>query len=103
MKEKLLPIFKERVCEIWGCSDEQFFDKTNLDFVDTRQMVAVLAHHRNIPTIKVTRYFNEHGAKYNFSITNSSMAKGVKSMWRKIESDTDLRIIFNKLKDERIV
>ena len=103
MKDKLLPIFMEKVCSILEISRGDLFSQTKeQDNTTARQLIWALAHYRNIAGIKITSFMNTEGEPFGYSVTNSTVSKGVRSFMRKMEMDTDLRILFNKLKDESI-
>lgn len=52
--------------------------------------------------MKITNFMNSEGAEFGYSVTNSTVSKGIRSFWRKMEQDADLRKIFNTLKDEKL-
>ena len=98
-----MPIFTQKVCDFWGITEKEFFSNPKDRKLSTaRQMVWALSKFRNISGLEVTKFMNNKGGVYSYSITDSTVAKGVHAVHIKMEKDSDLRAIFNKLKDESI-
>ena len=103
MKDKLLPIFMGKVCEAWRLDKEGLFSNPKeRDYTSARQIIWALANYRNISGMKITNFMNSEGAEFGYSVTNSTVSKGIRSFCRKMEQDADLRRIFNTIKDEKL-
>lgn len=94
MKEDVFNQYVERVSQLFGITNEEFFSKPKKrNLVDARHLVYFLCSRRNIKVISIKGFMENN----NHKIFRTSITHGIKIVSKKVEEDRDYRDIISEI------
>ena len=94
MKEYIFDQFVANILSHTGLTKDQLFENTRkIEYANPRKFLYKLCIDRGITQSDIVSYMG----KNNYKCTDSNVQKGIASLDKMMETDSDLGIIFNKL------
>lgn len=95
MKINLFNRYAEEICDLFGITEEQLFEKSKVqNLVDARHLLYYLCNEEQMRI----RYIQEYMERRGYNIGHSNIIYGIHSTKKKVEEDSDYAIVISKLK-----